>query len=75
MATRLLLDAQTRRWLKLEVSRRRKENELHVGRPVLHRSPKHDEGELDLAPALAAGNAATLDRMPARGQELSSDHR
>ena len=34
------LDPQTRRWLKLEVSRRRKEKELHVGRPVLHRYSK-----------------------------------
>ena len=33
----LRLDPQTRRWLKLEVSRRRKEKELHVGRPVLYR--------------------------------------
>jgi hypothetical protein len=30
MATLLLLDAQTRRWLKREVSRRRKEKELHA---------------------------------------------
>jgi len=37
MSELLRLDAQTRRWLKLEVSRRRKEKELHVGRPVLYR--------------------------------------
>jgi hypothetical protein len=43
------LDPQTRRWLKLEVSRRRKERELHVGRPVLHRYSKQDvSGEPDL---------------------------
>lgn len=37
------LDPQTRRWLKQEVSRRRKEKELHVGRPVLHRYSKQGD--------------------------------
>ena len=31
------IGAQTRRWLKQEVSRRRREKELHDGRPVLYR--------------------------------------
>ena len=31
------LDNEIRRWLKLEVSRRRKAREFHVGRPVLYR--------------------------------------
>ncbi len=41
MNERPLLDPQTRLWLKLEVSRRRKQKELHVGRPVLHRYAKY----------------------------------
>lgn len=40
MIERPRLDPQTRLWVELEVSRRRKEEELHVGRPVLHRYSK-----------------------------------
>ncbi len=60
------LDPQTRRWLRLEVSRRRKERELHVGRPVLHRYSKQAaSGSLDLAPRSRDENAANTDRAPA----------
>jgi len=37
------LDRQTRHGLKLAVSRRRKQKELHVGRPVLHRYSQQAE--------------------------------
>ena len=47
MTKRPSLDPETRQWLKGEVSRRRREKELHVGRPVLHRYSKQDPGDDD----------------------------
>jgi hypothetical protein len=51
------LDPQTRRWLKLEVSRR-KEKEVHVGRPVLHRySQQAASGPLDPSARIVTSSA------------------
>ncbi len=48
ISERQRLDAQTRRWLKQEVSRRRKAKHFHVGRPVLHRYSEHgDSGAVE----------------------------
>jgi len=68
------LDQQTRHWLKLEVSRRRKERELHVGRPVLHRYSKQvASGTLDLAPRSRRDeSAANTDRAPAKPTTVAS---
>lgn len=61
MTERLSLDPQTRRWLKLEVSRRRREKELHVGRPVLHRYSKQAVSDaLDLPQASPSRNHNSL---------------
>lgn len=50
MVERPRLDSQTKRWLKLEISRRRREKELHVGRPVLHRPGIDGPGGAEVQP-------------------------
>jgi hypothetical protein len=56
MTERLPLDPQTRRGLKLEVSRRRREMEVHVGRPVLHLYSKQAVSDRDPRQAAPSRN-------------------
>ena len=64
MTERPRLDPQTRRWLKLEVSRRRKEKELHVGRPVLHRYSKRSASALDPSAGVTTSSVPTDSDFP-----------
>jgi hypothetical protein len=59
------LDPQTRHWLNLEVSRRRKQKELHVGRPVLHRYSQQVESAA--VESTLSENLTSSDRETASG--------